>query len=189
MKQFFHWTLWLNSESLWCREHHLSDSSQSFFLSREVSFSFLHFLQSALRLVRQLCCLTLFWYLIIKSRLFCIVHKGQECFLKSVFQAIVHEHLHAMLSHYIKLLWLVVQQAFDLRIVCAMLCVACFLLVQDWLIHCFNVGFLAICDVCCNCFQVFTFKLFLYAKMILLIFLLFHHDVILYMMKSIILLD
>ena len=138
-------------------------------LSFNSSFSSISFETCASRIQ-----LFIVWYLIIKWRLFYIVRMGQECFLMSVFQAIVHAHLHAMLSHYIKLLWLVVQQAFDLRIVCAMLCVACFLLVQGLLIHCFRADFLAICDVCCNCFQVFTFKLFLYAKMILLIFLLFH---------------
>ena len=51
--------------------------------------------------------------------------------------------------------------------------------VQDWLIHYFRADFLAECGECCNCFQVFTFKLLLYAKMILLIFFLFRHDVIL----------
>ena len=113
----------------------------------------------------------------------------QECFLMLVFQAVVHEHLHATLFHCIKLLWLVVQQAFDLRIACELLCAVCFLIVQDWLIHYFRADFLAVCGECCNCFQVFTFKLLLYAKMILLIFLLFRHAVILYMMKSIILLN
>jgi len=56
----FHWTLWLNSSVLWCREHQFSDSVQSFFQVDWFFQSFLCFLQSTLRLVRQLCCLTFY---------------------------------------------------------------------------------------------------------------------------------
>lgn len=138
-------------------------------LSFNSSFSSISFETCASRIQ-----LFIVWYLIIKWRLFYIVRMGQECFLMSVFQAIVHAHLHAMLFLTIRLLWLVVQQSFDSETAYELHDVSYFSTVQDWLIHYFRADFLAECGECCNCFQVFTFKLFLYAKMILLIFLLFH---------------
>ena len=59
-REAFHWILWLNSTSLWCREHHFSDFVAQSFQVDWFFQSFLCFLQSTLRLVRQLCCLTFY---------------------------------------------------------------------------------------------------------------------------------
>lgn len=52
-REAFHWILWLNSTSLWCREHHFSDFVAQSFQVDWFFLSILHFLQSALKLVRQ----------------------------------------------------------------------------------------------------------------------------------------
>ena len=111
------------------------------------------------------------------------------CSLKSMFRSIVFLHLHATLFLKVQLFWSTVLRSSCFQTMYESHDVSCFSSIQDSLNHYFNVGFLEVYDEPNTRFQVLTFKLLLYAKMILLIFLWFRRFVILYMMKSIILLQ